>query len=61
MHAWLCEDPTGWCGAAGGVGNSGQSDGDPASGDYAAPAFRSIAWRGRYLAVGFALPHRPRM
>jgi NADPH2:quinone reductase len=27
---------------------------DPAGGDYAEPAFRSIAWRGRYLVVGFA-------
>ena len=27
---------------------------DPVGGDYAIPAFRSIAWRGRYLVVGFA-------
>jgi NADPH2:quinone reductase len=27
---------------------------DPAGGDLAEPAFRSIAWRGRYLVVGFA-------
>ena len=27
---------------------------DPVGGDYAEPAFRSIAWRGRYLVVGFA-------
>ena len=27
---------------------------DPIGGDYAEPAFRSIAWRGRYLVVGFA-------
>ncbi|MDD5324162.1 MAG: NADPH:quinone oxidoreductase family protein [Polaromonas sp.] len=27
---------------------------DPVGGDYAEPAFRAIAWRGRYLVVGFA-------
>ena len=27
---------------------------DPVGGDYAEPVFRSIAWRGRYLVVGFA-------
>jgi len=27
---------------------------DPVGGDQAEPAFRSIAWRGRYLVVGFA-------
>jgi NADPH2:quinone reductase len=27
---------------------------DPVGGDYAEAAFRSIAWRGRYLVVGFA-------
>ncbi|MCX7234715.1 MAG: NADPH:quinone oxidoreductase family protein [Burkholderiales bacterium] len=27
---------------------------DPVGGDYSEPAFRSIAWRGRYLVVGFA-------
>ena len=27
---------------------------DPVGGDFAEPAFRSIAWRGRYLIVGFA-------
>jgi NADPH:quinone reductase len=27
---------------------------DPFGGDIAEPAFRSIAWRGRYLVVGFA-------
>ena len=27
---------------------------DPVGGDYTEPAFRSIAWRGRYLVVGFA-------
>ena len=26
----------------------------PVGGDFAEPAFRSIAWRGRYLVVGFA-------
>jgi NADPH2:quinone reductase len=27
---------------------------DPVGGDYAEPSFRSIAWRGRYLVIGFA-------
>jgi NADPH2:quinone reductase len=27
---------------------------DPVGGDYAEPAFRSIAWRGRHLVIGFA-------
>jgi NADPH2:quinone reductase len=27
---------------------------DPVGGDYTEPAFRSIAWRGRYLVIGFA-------
>ncbi|HSW15992.1 MAG TPA: NADPH:quinone oxidoreductase family protein [Ramlibacter sp.] len=27
---------------------------DPVGGEFAEPAFRSIAWRGRYLIVGFA-------
>ncbi len=27
---------------------------DPVGSDFAEPAFRSIAWRGRYLVVGFA-------
>lgn len=27
---------------------------DPVGGDLAEPAFRSLAWRGRYLVVGFA-------
>ncbi|HEX9390860.1 MAG TPA: NADPH:quinone oxidoreductase family protein [Usitatibacteraceae bacterium] len=27
---------------------------DPVGGAYAEPAFRSIAWRGRYLVIGFA-------
>ena len=28
---------------------------DPVGGDLAEPAFRSIAWRGRYLVIGFAV------
>ncbi|MDD0814857.1 NADPH:quinone oxidoreductase family protein [Curvibacter sp. HBC28] len=35
---------------------------DPVGGDFAEPAFRSIAWRGRYLIVGFAsgpIPNLP--
>jgi NADPH2:quinone reductase len=27
---------------------------DPVGGDFAEPVFRSIAWRGRYLVIGFA-------
>ncbi len=27
---------------------------DPLGGDFAEPAFRAIAWRGRYLVIGFA-------
>jgi NADPH2:quinone reductase len=27
---------------------------DPVGGDWAEPTFRSIAWRGRYLVIGFA-------
>jgi NADPH2:quinone reductase len=27
---------------------------DPVGGSYAEPAFRAIAWRGRYLVIGFA-------
>ncbi len=27
---------------------------DPVGGDYAEPAFRGMAWKGRYLVVGFA-------
>ncbi len=27
---------------------------DPVGGDFTEPAFRSLAWRGRYLVVGFA-------
>jgi NADPH2:quinone reductase len=33
---------------------------DPVGGDLAEPAFRSIAWRGRYLVIGFALGSIPR-
>ena len=35
---------------------------DPVGGDLAEPAFRSIAWRGRYLVIGFAggpIPNLP--
>ena len=34
---------------------------DPVGGDYAEPALRSIAWRGRYLVIGFAagIPRPP--
>jgi len=32
---------------------------DPVGGDLAEPVFRSIAWRGRYLVVGFALGSIP--
>jgi NADPH:quinone reductase-like Zn-dependent oxidoreductase len=32
---------------------------DPVGGDFAEPAFRSIAWRGRYLVVGFAAGPSP--
>jgi NADPH2:quinone reductase len=32
---------------------------DPVGGDFAEPAFRSIAWRGRYLVVGFAAGPNP--
>ena len=34
---------------------------DPVGGDYAEPAFRSIAWRGRYLVIGFANGEIPRL
>ena len=34
---------------------------DPVGGVYAEPAFRSIAWRGRYLVVGFANGEIPKM
>jgi NADPH2:quinone reductase len=32
---------------------------DPVGGAYAEPAFRAIAWRGRYLVIGFADGHIP--
>ncbi len=34
---------------------------DPVGGDYAEPALRSIAWKGRYLVVGFAAGEIPRI
>lgn len=34
---------------------------DPVGGDLAEPAFRSIAWRGRYLVVGFAAGPIPQL
>lgn len=34
---------------------------DPVGGQYAEPAFRSIAWRGRYLVVGFANGDIPKL
>ncbi|MGN6388669.1 MAG: NADPH:quinone oxidoreductase family protein [Burkholderiaceae bacterium] len=34
---------------------------DPVGGEPAEPAFRSIAWRGRYLVVGFASGGIPRL
>lgn len=34
---------------------------DPVGGDVAEPAFRSIAWRGRYLVVGFAQGEIPNL
>jgi NADPH2:quinone reductase len=34
---------------------------DPVGGAYAEPAFRSIAWRGRYLVVGFANGEIPKL
>ncbi len=34
---------------------------DPVGGQYAEPAFRSIAWRGRYLVIGFANGEIPRL
>ncbi|CAG2126629.1 Quinone oxidoreductase 1 [Cupriavidus yeoncheonensis] len=34
---------------------------DPVGGIYAEPAFRSIAWRGRYLVVGFANGEIPKI
>jgi NADPH2:quinone reductase len=34
---------------------------DPVGGDYAEPALRSIAWRGRYLVIGFANGEIPKI
>lgn len=34
---------------------------DPVGGMYAEPAFRSIAWRGRYLVIGFANGEIPKL
>jgi NADPH2:quinone reductase len=34
---------------------------DPVGGAYAEPAFRSIAWRGRYLVIGFANGEIPKL
>jgi NADPH:quinone reductase len=34
---------------------------DPVGAQYAEPAFRSIAWRGRYLVVGFAAGDIPKL
>lgn len=34
---------------------------DPVGGQYAEPAFRSIAWRGRYLVIGFANGDIPKL
>jgi len=34
---------------------------DPVGGDFAEPALRSIAWKGRYLVVGFAAGTIPRV
>lgn len=34
---------------------------DPVGGELAEPVFRSIAWRGRYLVVGFALGSIPQL
>ena len=34
---------------------------DPVGGQFTEPAFRSIAWRGRYLVVGFANGEIPRL
>jgi len=34
---------------------------DPVGGSYSEPAFRSIAWRGRHLVVGFAAGEIPRL
>ncbi len=34
---------------------------DPVGGPYAEPAFRSIAWRGRHLVIGFAAGEIPKL
>ena len=34
---------------------------DPVGGPYTEPAFRSIAWRGRYLVIGFAAGDIPKL
>ena len=34
---------------------------DPVGGSYTEPAFRSIAWRGRYLVIGFANGEIPKL
>ena len=34
---------------------------DPVGGQYTDPAFRSIAWRGRYLVIGFANGEIPKL
>jgi NADPH2:quinone reductase len=34
---------------------------DPVGGDYSEPAFRSIAWRGRHLVIGFAAGAIPKL
>ncbi len=34
---------------------------DPVGGPYAEPAFRSIAWQGRFLVIGFAAGEIPKM
>ncbi|KQP50219.1 NADPH:quinone oxidoreductase family protein [Methylobacterium sp. Leaf108] len=34
---------------------------DPIGGDYAEPALRSLAWKGRYLVIGFAAGEIPRI
>jgi len=34
---------------------------DPVGGDYAETAFRGMAWNGRYLVVGFASGHIPKL
>lgn len=34
---------------------------DPVGGDYAEPALRSMAWKGRYLVIGFAAGEIPKI